>query len=101
MSNASDARYGRITGRRWQAFVAHVLTVKGTVCHLCRTDGADSADHITPISKGGHQFALDNAAPAHLACNKARGNLDLADWFARHPIPTRTALAPSREWFTS
>lgn len=99
MGNASDARYGRITGRRWQAFVAHVLQTKGTLCHLCGGDGADSADHVQPISAGGHPYALDNAEPAHLSCNKSRGVLPLAEWFARNPLPTRPPLPPSRNWF--
>ena len=64
--------------RRW-ALTAEVLAVKGTVCHLCRQPGADTADHLIPRSKGGAN-TLANCAPAHRACN------------------TAPALEPSREW---
>lgn len=74
-----------------------VLARKGTVCHLCRTDGADTIDHVIPHARGG-LYQLDNLMPAHKTCNSMRGDLDLADWFARHPVPHRPALSPSREW---
>lgn len=90
---ASDA-WG---GRRLQRTVQLVLEVYGTECHLCLTDGADTADHVIPRSKGGAVWDLDNLRPAHLACNLARGALDLAEWFRRHP-PSRPALQPSRKW---
>lgn len=84
-------------GRYCQRLTALCLETKGTVCHLCSQDGADTADHVVPRSKGGTDD-LSNLEPAHQACNSARQDLDLADWFARHPLPTRAALAPSREW---
>lgn len=31
-----------------------------------------SADHVTPVSKGGHN--LGELKPAHLKCNQGRGN---------------------------
>lgn len=85
------------SGRYARRLTATTLAAKGTVCHLCRLDGADSADHVIARSKGGPD-TLDNLMPSHRACNSARGDLDLADWFARHPVPHRPALAPSREW---
>ena len=85
-------------GRRVQAFTALVLRTWGTICHLCWEDGADTADHIIPRSKGGPAFDLDNARPAHGPCNYSRGDLDLDEWRRRHPQPVRPALAPSREW---
>jgi 5-methylcytosine-specific restriction endonuclease McrA len=62
----------------------------GTVCWLCGRDGADSADHVLPRSRGGSD-ALENLRPAHRACNSARGNRigsaqrparDGSGWFA-------------------
>jgi 5-methylcytosine-specific restriction endonuclease McrA len=85
------------SGRYARQWTAATLARWGTVCHLCRTDGADSADHLIPRSKGGPD-SLDNLRPAHHGCNSARGDLSLAEWFALHPIPRREALAPSREW---
>lgn len=84
-------------GRYAQRLTAETLAVKGTTCHLCRRPGADTADHLIPRSKGGTD-SLDNRAPAHHACNSARGDLPLDEWFARHPVPRRAALPPSREW---
>jgi 5-methylcytosine-specific restriction endonuclease McrA len=85
------------SGRYARRLVVETLAVKGTICHLCRQPGADSADHLKPRSKGGSD-ALANLAPAHHGCNVARGDKDLAEWFALHPVPRRRALAPSREW---
>ena len=42
--------------------------------------------------------AMANLEPAHMGCNRARGDMDLAAWFRLHPLPTVAPLAPSREW---
>jgi 5-methylcytosine-specific restriction endonuclease McrA len=84
-------------GRKVDALRYLVLSTYGTVCHLCGGQGADSPDHVIPRSKGGSN-ALDNLRPAHRGCNIARGDMDLAEWFTRHPLPARPALQPSRKW---
>lgn len=84
-------------GRKVYAFANLVLGHYGTRCHLCGGEGADSPDHVIPRSKGG-THALENMRPAHRACNRARSDMDLSEWFTRHPLPTRAALPPSREW---
>jgi 5-methylcytosine-specific restriction endonuclease McrA len=94
---ASSAVAGSWGGRKAQALTAHCLATKGRICHLCGLEGADTADHIIPRSKGGPDVP-ENLEPAHTACNRARGDLDLAEWRRRHPLPTRPALTPSREW---
>lgn len=81
-----------------QTFTAAVLALYGDRCHLCGEAGADTADHVVPRSKGGSWWALDNARPAHQPCNAARQDMSLSEWFARHPLPGRPVLAPSREW---
>jgi 5-methylcytosine-specific restriction endonuclease McrA len=83
--------------RERSRLIAQTLAVKGTVCHLCGTDGADTADHLLPRSAGGAN-ELANLAPAHRACNTQRGTMPLTVWFARHPLPHRQPLTPSREW---
>jgi 5-methylcytosine-specific restriction endonuclease McrA len=85
-------------GRRVQVFTRLVLQTYGTTCHLCGRPGAHTTDHLIPRSKGGAPFDLTNARPAHGSCNYARNNRDLIDWFRTHPLPTRAALTPSREW---
>jgi 5-methylcytosine-specific restriction endonuclease McrA len=86
-------------GRRIAERNARLFAAKGTTCHLCGGPGADSADHLVPVSLGGPQNpGLDGLAPAHHICNKARGAMTLAEWFATHPLPTRDNLPPSRDW---
>lgn len=83
--------------RRRLGLVRLVLASKGRTCHLCGQSGATSADHVIPHAHGGLN-TLENLEPAHVGCNKVRGDLPLALWFARHPVRTRPALAPSRDW---
>lgn len=72
-------RQGR-GGRPWRRARAQVLA-RSTVCWVCGHDGADSADHVTPLALGGDPLDLDNLAPAHhepcptcgRRCNAARG----------------------------
>lgn len=65
-------------GRRVRKIVDHVLRVKGTTCHLCGLDGADSADHDPPRSVLVRLGVKDPDAlvylhPAHrLPCNVER-----------------------------
>lgn len=84
-------------GRKVAELRAEVLAVYGDRCHLCGGLGADSPDHVVPRSKGGGHN-IENLRPAHHGCNVARHDLDLAEWFALHPLPARPALQPSREW---
>jgi 5-methylcytosine-specific restriction endonuclease McrA len=70
----------------------------GRTCHLCRQPGATTADHLIPRSKGGTDDVEHNLRPAHHGCNTVRGDRDLSEWFAKHPVPHRPALTPSREW---
>lgn len=84
-------------GRYSQRMAAATLTRWGTVCHLCRGEGATTADHLVPRSKGGTD-STDNLRPAHQGCNSARNDTDLEQWFATHPVPHRQVLPPSRRW---
>lgn len=61
--------------------VAATLAEYGTTCHLCGAEGATSADHLIPRSRGGPD-TLDNLRPAHLSCNKRRGDMTLDEWRA-------------------
>ena len=84
-------------GRKVAQLRTLVLACYGDRCHLCGDTGADSPDHVIPRSKGGTDD-LDNLRPAHQSCNYARGDTDLAEWFAKRPLPVRMPPAPSREW---
>ncbi|WP_280383347.1 HNH endonuclease [Nocardia wallacei] len=86
-------------GRRASRLTALVLATYGTTCHLCRGAGATTADHVIPRSRGG-PHSLANMRPAHHGCNSARGDMDLTEWFRRHPeFARRSAAPPSRRWF--
>lgn len=61
-------------GRKAQRFTALCLSTYGRVCWNCGLPGADTADHVIPRSTGGAVYNLDNLAPSHARCNKARGN---------------------------
>lgn len=78
--------------------VGETLALKGRICHLCGLPGATTADHLIPWSHGGPN-TLANLAPAHGNCNMVRGDTPLVLWFAAHPLPRRSALPPSRDWF--
>lgn len=52
---------------------AYKAMYRGGRCWLCGHLGADTLDHVVPVSKGGTNDP-DNLRPAHRACNSARGN---------------------------
>ena len=90
-------------GRRSQRLVALCLQTYGTRCWLCGHDGAESADHLLPRSRGGSDH-IDNLRPAHfrecptcgVRCNQSRGNRlssrsrrrpsSSAAWFGVDPV---------------
>jgi 5-methylcytosine-specific restriction endonuclease McrA len=84
-------------GRYAQKWTQATLAAYGTTCHLCRRPGANTADHMQPRSKGGPD-SLGNLRPAHHGCNSLRGDTPIGEWFARHPVPRREPLPPSRDW---
>jgi 5-methylcytosine-specific restriction endonuclease McrA len=61
------------TGRPWTRVKARVIRRDGGICHLCGGTGADTADHLTPVSLGGPLYAMTNLAAAHTTCNRIRG----------------------------
>lgn len=86
------------SGRHALQMTALCLVTYGRTCHLCGQPGATTADHVIPRSKGGSDD-ITNLRPAHHWCNGQRQDMDLDEWFRRHPIRQRPAvLAPSREW---
>lgn len=53
-----------------------------TICHLCGHDGADAADHVIPLARGGSD-TRDNLKPAHhfepcptcgIKCNRVKSD---------------------------
>lgn len=75
-------RAPRANGHRYRVARAAVLELSD-VCHLCGHRGADTVDHLVPLSMGGDVADPANLAPAHgvhgcpvckVKCNQARGN---------------------------
>lgn len=58
----------------WRRLVARVLVRDRWVCHICGRPGADSGDHVVPLSRGGARLEAGNVRAAHLGCNSAKGN---------------------------
>lgn len=57
----------------WRKVRARVLA-RSDICGICHKPGADSVDHVVPISLGGSLLDIRNLRPAHLECNSSRGN---------------------------
>lgn len=68
------------TGRPWVRVKNRVIRRDGGICHLCGQPGADSADHLTPVSAGGAVYDLTNLAAVHdQPCNRIRGTRPVAE----------------------
>lgn len=61
------------TGRPWQRIKARVIRRDQGICHICGRPGADTADHLVPVARGGDWYDLANLAAAHRRCNMSRG----------------------------
>lgn len=57
-------RYG-MSGSEWQALVRVVLARDEYICQACGLPGADTADHIIPVSEGGSRKDLANLRALH------------------------------------
>ena len=66
--------------RPWRRTVARVIRRDHGICHLCGQTGADSADHLTPVSAGGTDELTNLRAVHHNTgprCNRIRGDRDI------------------------
>jgi 5-methylcytosine-specific restriction endonuclease McrA len=81
--------HGR-SGRPWRRIRAQVLEASD-VCWLCGQGGADTVDHILPISKFPElAHDMSNLRPAHRSCNSRKGAGGLTE--SVRPMPK------SRRW---
>lgn len=70
---AVNASGPAVNGKRVAAFNAAMFDRYGRHCHLCGGYGADTADHIKPVSTHPElRWDLANVRPAHQACNSSR-----------------------------
>jgi 5-methylcytosine-specific restriction protein A len=82
---AGPAPYNR---RDYRRAAAAIRDDPDSVCWICGGLGADTADHVVPVSRGGGNDP-DNLRPAHRFCNTGRG--------AGRPLKARPRT-PSRRW---
>jgi 5-methylcytosine-specific restriction endonuclease McrA len=75
-------------GRPWRRIREEILK-DSPPCYLCGLPGADSVDHVLPISLGGPPLDPDNLRPAHIRCNSKRGNR----------LNVKPPLNTSEDWF--
>lgn len=78
------------TGRPWQRVKARIIRRDAGICHLCGQPGANTADHLVPVARGGAVYDLDNLAAAHIACNRKRGSRSVV--VAREEIAQQVAI---------
>jgi 5-methylcytosine-specific restriction protein A len=76
------------SGRPWKRVRAYVLARDHYTCWLCGRIGADTADHVIPLSKGGHPTDPGNLRAAHRSCNSRRGAA----------LPQKVTEGGSRTW---
>lgn len=72
------------TGHRYRQSRATMFTLYGDTCHLCGHAGADTADHLEPVSLNPHQpidphlmrpaHGVDGCPTCGRKCNQERGN---------------------------
>ena len=68
-----------------------MLARDGYRCHICGGPGADSVDHLDPVSTHGPRIPpLDRLAAAHVGCNSRRARkLEQAERGSRASYPVR------------
>jgi hypothetical protein len=84
-------------GPSYSAWKVQVRARYGTVCHLCKHEGATTADHLIPVSMWSNQpYDARLARPAHgvdgcptckVKCNSSRGNKELATMIGNYKPP--------------
>jgi len=68
-----------VNGKRIKLFNAAMFDAYGRRCHLCGEMGADTADHLLPVTTHPHlRWDLANVRPAHRSCNSSRQDTPLA-----------------------
>lgn len=68
----SITRTGRGYGTEWERLSLRVRREERGMCYLCGGPGADTADHVIPLARGGTNTRA-NMRAAHRACNGRKG----------------------------
>lgn len=68
-----------VNGARVKAFNSAMFAIYGRHCHLCGLPGANTADHLIPVSRWPEgRWVMSNVRPAHHECNSERHDKALA-----------------------
>jgi 5-methylcytosine-specific restriction endonuclease McrA len=78
----------------WKKTRAAILA-SGGVCWLCGHPGADTVDHVVPLSQGGALLDPANLRPAH---GRARPEYGCQGNYGRGNRPPKPPLKRSRDW---
>jgi 5-methylcytosine-specific restriction enzyme A len=87
-------------GGLWPKVRLQVLRRDRGICHVCGLPGADTVDHLEPISAAPH-LRLDplNLKAAHRGCNSARAReRERREGRSRMPWQWPPNSAPPRTW---
>lgn len=73
-SNIINSMYSKRKGStsKWRKIREAVIKRDNGICYYCGTTGANTCDHITPLSKGGTND-FSNLITACAACNYSKG----------------------------
>jgi 5-methylcytosine-specific restriction endonuclease McrA len=93
----------RTKSASWVTRRRRIVERDGGICHICGGPGADSADHVIPLSQGGTDDDDNLAAVHHKVpprCNIVRKNRTVEEARRRLGIghPSRTPRRTSRRW---
>ena len=72
----------------------------GGLCAYCRSNRANTIDHVKPRSKGGSSLR-SNMIPACRCCNHSKGSQPWLQWFQQQDFYSETAKELIEEWITN
>lgn len=72
----------------------------GGFCAYCRSNRANTIDHVKPRSKGGSSLR-SNMIPACRCCNHSKGSQPWLQWFQQQDFYSETAKELIEEWITN
>ena len=88
-----DLRSPGVTPEQWEAICHRYTDPAGDVlCAYCKCKGANTVDHVYPISRGGLDEAR-NVVPACGRCNSSKCNRLVTEWARARELLTPTELA--------
>lgn len=86
---APRRRPGYTQPHDWKRTRQRILERDAWLCYICHHPGADTVDHVTPVSQGGHHgdsnLAAAHSEPCHAAKTERERRAGLAARARRRP----------------